>query len=112
MPLTIKLGAAVIATAAASVIGGAALGPAGSPPALHSAPTVNRAAKADRLDAANRPSDQRLACLAQDWLRLSSDCAELFMREAQRSERPRSTTIVLRERGGSVIIPVPRPESE
>jgi hypothetical protein len=112
MPLTIKLGAAMIATAAASVIGGAALGPAGTPPGFHSGPTVNRAAKADRLDAATRPNDQRMACLAQDWMRLSGDCAELFMREAQRAERPRSTTIVLRERGGSVVIPVPRPESE
>jgi len=126
MLLTTKVGAAIVATAAASFVAGATL----HTPQLsvrdtdrqvrerqaQPAPvivTANRAAKQDRLDMNPRAMARRTACLAQNWLQLSPDCIELFVTAARDIGPPRTTTVVVREgTNTSVAIRVPRPESE
>lgn len=117
MLLTLKVGAAIAATAAASFVAGATLSPASLSPrdSLRSvlASQVQRAGKADRIDVDQRLAGRRMACLTQDWIRLTPDCADLFTRVAQDAQDTRTTTIVVRETPGNTIaIRVPRPESE
>lgn len=117
MLLTFKVGAAITATAAASFVAGATLSPSSLSPRdeLRSvlASQVQRAGKADRVDADQRIAGRRMACLTQDWIRLSPDCAELFTRAAQDPSEVRTTTILVRESpGNTVAIRIPRPESE
>jgi len=116
MLLTFKVGAAIGATAAASFLAGATLAPTTTlrdDVRASISSTVQRSGRADRLDASNRPQERRVACLSQDWLRLSPDCAELFTVTAQQPEEVNSTTILVRDGPGrTTAIRVPRPESE
>lgn len=118
MLLTTKVGAAMAATAAASFVAGATLHP-NSLALVNERPGIvqsqgGRAAKADRLDLDMRVNPRRMACLNQDWLKLSQDCVALFQASAQApAEVPRTTTVIVRDGvNSSVAIRVPRPESE
>jgi hypothetical protein len=118
MLLTTKVGAAMAAMAAASFVAGASITPSSHVPRLDewpsvTAPVVARGGKQDRLDIDLRPNPQRLACLSQDWLRLSRDCVDLFTAAAQAPTSVRTTTVIVQDGpGSSIAIRVPRPESE
>lgn len=116
MLLTTKVGAAMATTAAMSFVAGATLHPT-VPPADDRGAIVqtvgSRAVKQDRLDLDMRIDRRRVACLNQDWLRLSGDCVELFRASAQAPTEMRMTTIVVRDGpASSVAIRVPRPEGD
>jgi hypothetical protein len=114
MFLTFKIGAALGATAAASFLAGATLAPTNHVRDVRTVmSSTERPGKTDRLDVAAQPQERRIACLGQDWLRLSPECAELFTVSAQVPQEVRSTTILVRDAPGrTTAIRVPRPESE
>jgi hypothetical protein len=116
MLLTTKVGAAIATTAAMSFVAGATFHPT-TPPTDDRGAIVQtastRAAKQDRLDLDMRADRRRMACLSQDWLRLSGDCIELFRVAAQAPAETRMTTIVVRDGPqSSAAIRVPRPEGD